>query len=404
MQGAYGRRYRVKPRFYLIIAAVLGLAVVLLLYASGAFRQPMLEWGGLTSNQTFTAIVLREEQLIMATEYSELSCVAAEGQQVTKDTDVAMLYLTGYSMTDIKNLETLRATIKDYQENNILKSTVNAGLVELNGKIDDKMNEISAMAIGRQTQNMAVAEADLRQLMQQRKDHMRNITNEDETLTRYYSNEESLANKINQTRKTVKSPADGLVSYYLDGYETVLTVNSISDMTPAKMKKLRDEILKKSKAFNSSLVVEANQPICRIVNPSKWYAVIVMGSRENPFVEGMEYPLTFGGMQGTVSGRAVKVTAAGGNELVVLEISEGAASMMSIRIVNGHVGSDLSGFRVPVGMLKEEGGKLYITVKPAGGQVRRIEVELLGKDDKYAIIGDVTGASELTNGLPLVKP
>jgi putative membrane fusion protein len=315
-----------------------------------------------------------------------------------------MLYLTGYSKTDIKNLDDLRATIKDYQENNVLKSTVNAGLVELNGKIDDKMNEISAMAIGRQTQNMAVAEAELRSLMQQRKDYMRQITNEDETLKRYYSNEESLVNKINQTLKTVKSPADGLVSYYLDGYETVLTVNSIPDMTPAKMKKLRDEISKKSKAFSSSLVVEANQPICRIVNPAKWYAVIVLGSRENPFVEGMEYPLTFGGMQGTVSGRAIKVTSAGGSDLIVLEISEGAANMMSVRIVNGHVGSDLSGFRVPVGMLKQDGGKLYIAVKGTDGNVRRIEVELLGKDDKYAIIGDVTGASELTSGVALVKP
>lgn len=168
MLGGYGRRYRVKPRFYLILVALLGLSVWLFLYLLGAFSEPKVEWGKLEADQTFTAIVLRDEQLITATEYSKLSCLAAEGQKVAKDTDIAMLYLSGYSGTDIENLEKLRNTIKDYQENNVLKSIVNKGLEDYNSNINDKMGEISAKAISRQTQDLAVAEADLRALMQGR--------------------------------------------------------------------------------------------------------------------------------------------------------------------------------------------------------------------------------------------
>jgi hypothetical protein len=404
MQGVYGRRYRIRPRFFLIIAVLLGLAVWLLLYLAGAFSQPKVEWGKLASDQTFTAIVLRDEQLVEATEYSKLACLAAEGQSVAKDADVATLYLSGFSDKDIESLAELRNTIKDYQENNVLKSTVNKDLQDLNKSIDDKMGEISAKAIGRQTQDMAVAEAELRTLMQQRKDFMLTITNQDDTLERYYQLEENLVNKINQTRKTLKSPADGLISYYLDGHEAELTVNGISDMTPAKVKKLLEKLLTEKVSFNSSVVVEVGRPICRIVNPAKWYAVIVMSSRENPFVQGMEYPLTFGGLQDTVNGRAVKVSKAGGDELVVLEIPEGVQNMLSLRVASGHLGRDIDGFRIPVGMLKEDNGKYYIAIKGSGANVRQIEVNLLGRDEKYAIISDVSGASELAPGLPLVKP
>lgn len=405
--GGYGRRYRVKPRFYLFITIVLGLAILGLLYFLGVFRQPRVEWGRLTSDQNFTAIVLRDEQLLNATEYSKLSCIAAEGEPVTKDASVAMLYLSGFSEKDIENLQKLRSDIKDYQENNILKTTVNAGLEDLNNKINDKMGEISAKAINQQTQDLAASEQELRQFMQQRKDYMLTIVNADDTLNRYYQQEDNLQKKIDQTRKVVKSPSDGLVSYYLDGYENELTVKSIDTMTPATVKSLLESMLKKKTSFKSSEIVEAKDPICRIVNPAKWYAVIVMNTNENPFIQSMQYPyLTFGGLQNTVSGKAIKVSTVGHDSLVVLEISDGAKDMISLRLVDGHIGSDKEGFRVPLNMIKEDkdNGKASIAVKGSGANVKRIEVSVLGRDQKYAIIADVQGASELAIGLPLVKP
>lgn len=401
--GGYLRRYRVKPRFYLIILVMLGLAVWGLLYLLGAFRQPRVEWGRLASDQPFTAIVLRDEQLINATEYSKLSCIAAEGEPIVKDSPVAMLYLSGFSEIDISHLAALRNEIKDYQENNILKATVNKGLQELNNQIDGKMSEISAMAIGRQTQNLAAAEQELRTFMQQRKDYMPTIANADDTLNRYYQEEESLRKKIDETRKVVNSPADGLVSYYLDGYEKILTVNGINDMTPDKVKSLTDDMLVKNTRFESSQTVQANNPICRIVNPSSWYAVIVMNARENPFIQGMQYDLTFGGLQSTVSGKAVRVAVKGRYALAVLKVDGHVKEMISLRLVSGHIGRDIEGFRVPVGMVREENGKATIAIQ-VSGKKRLLEVSLLGRDEKYAIIADKQGSSELMIGLPLVKP
>jgi hypothetical protein len=406
MQGrGYRRRYSVKPRFYIYIVLILGLIVWGLVALLGVFRPARVEWGRLSSDQAITAIVLRDEQIVQAEEYGRLSCIAAESEAVAKGSPVAMLYLSGYSEKDNENLIDLQNTIKDYQTNNVIKDTVYKDLDAINSKIDDKMNEISANVIAHQTQDLAAAEQDLRNYMEERKEYMQTIiTKPDDTLARMYQQEANLEDKINQTRKTVESPADGLVSFYLDGYETMLTVNGISDMTPAKMKALSDEILSNRQPFTSADIVSAQQPICRIVNPDKWYAVVVMSARENRFIEGMDFDVTFDGLQKTVTTKVLKVAVEGGTALAVLEVPEGVKEMISLRFVSGHLGQDIEGFRVPLNMLLEENGRAYVALQGTGANVNRIEVHILGKDEKYAIIEEASGEGDLAIGLPLVKP
>ena len=131
----------------------------------------------------------------------------------------------------------------------------------------------------------------------------------------------------------MNAPADGLVSYYLDGYEDVLTVASIDKMTPATMSALMKELEKKSVAFNNDdTVITAGQPICRIVNPAKWYAVVVMNASENQLVEGTEREVSFDGMQKTVNAKIIKVATEGRDSIAVLEFSEGVREMLTLRL------------------------------------------------------------------------
>jgi hypothetical protein len=230
------------------------------------------------------------------------------------------------------------------------------------------------------------------------------IDKPDTTLQRMYDLETTLESKIDQTRKSVAAPSDGLVSYYLDGYENVLTVNGLNNMTPNTVKKLRDQILKGAQPFKSADIVAANQPIFRIVNPAKWYAVVVMGSRENQFIEGMNVDVTFDGLPKTVTTKVDKVLTEGGTSLAVLEVPEGVQNIISLRLITGHLGQDIEGFRVPLNMITTEGGKSYIAIQGTGANVNRIQVDVLGRDNRYAIINETSGSGDLKTGLPLVKP
>lgn len=403
--GGYGRKYNVKPRFYIFLVLILGLSAWGLFALLGFFSPAKIEWGRLSSSQSISAIVLRDETVVEAKEYGKLSCVATEGEPIAKDATVALMSLTGFSENDIVKLAKLQNDIKDYQQNNIIKASKYADLDTLNSKINEKMSQISGMAISRQTQGLAVAEQDLRTLINDRVAYMKTIVKADEPLDRMYQQEAALEEKINSTRKAVTAPLDGFVSYYLDGYESELTVASIDKMTPATMKALMNDILKNNKPFKSEITVAANQPICRIVSPAKWYAIVVTNAPENQLVQGTSREVTFDGMQKTVNANVLKVMNEGRTSIAVLEISEGTKEMLSLRLINGHLGQDIEGFRVPLNMVAEENGRAYIRLAGIGNSGKRVEVTLLGRDDKYAIIKE-TNADEglIAAGLQLLKP
>ncbi len=402
--GRYGRKYRIKPRFYLILLVAVSLLAWGVLAVSGLFRSARVEWGRLESNEAITAIVLRDEKLVESTEYAKLTCVAAEGEEVKKDDPVALLYLTGYSPTDLENLLIQEDKIKDYQENNILKDFVNKDLDALNSKIDDLMEQISTKAAARQTQSLLADERQLQEYMDERKEYMEKAVTPDDMLETYYQQRDNLEDKIAQTRKSVTAPADGLVSFYLDGYESTLTVDSIEKMTPANVKELLRSLQSQSQAVKSDDVVEPDEEICRVVDPSVWYAVVLLPKGESSLVEGNTCDVTFDGMSDPVTATVKKVETQGRTTLVVFQMPAGVQQMISLRLINGHLGADVEGFRIPVQYLGKDGDQYFVTVRASSGKARQIAVNLLGQDDQYAIVSESGEEGALSLGMQLVKP
>ncbi len=404
-QANFGKQYKIKPRFFIILALLLALLVWGVVSLAAAMRPPRIQWGRLANDQAISAVVLRDETLVQAKANAKLSCIAAEGEAVQRDQPIAMLYTSGYSEKDLEKLIELRAYIKDYQENNIIKNIQDKDLEAINGKINTKMDEISTLTAQGKTQSLLIYEKELKDLMEQRRLYMLEFVKADEHLNKQYTMESNLQAKIDETRQQVTAPAEGLVSFYLDGFESYLTVAALETMTPEQVRDISGDILSKRTAKAGGEVVEAQQPVCRIVNPSRWYALAVLGSRENPLSEGNTQEVTFDGLKEPVQAKAVKVVNQGRNALVVLEMTAGVQEMLSLRLINGRIGRDISGFLVPVNMLKEDGGKIFLSYRQPQGGVKTVEISVLAKNAKSAVIAEAgadTGA--LAVGMELVKP
>ncbi len=404
-QANFSKQYKIKPRFFIILALLLALLVWGVVSLAAAMRPPRIQWGRLANDQAISAVVLRDETLVQAKANAKLSCIAAEGEAVQRDQPIAMLYTSGYSEKDLEKLIELRAYIKDYQENNIIKNIQDKDLEAINGKINTKMDEISTLTAQGKTQSLLIYEKELKDLMEQRRLYMLEFVKADEHLNKQYTMESNLQAKIDETRQQVTAPAEGLVSFYLDGFESYLTVAALETMTPEQVRDISGDILSKRTAKAGGEVVEAQQPVCRIVNPSRWYALAVLGSRENPLSEGNTQEVTFDGLKEPVQAKAVKVVNQGRNALVVLEMTAGVQEMLSLRLINGRIGRDISGFLVPVNMLKEDGGKIFLSYRQPQGGVKTVEISVLAKNAKSAVIAEAgadTGA--LAVGMELVKP
>ncbi|MDD3243899.1 MAG: HlyD family efflux transporter periplasmic adaptor subunit [Eubacteriales bacterium] len=398
-------KMKIKPRFFIVLAVALGLVAWGMVALVRLFLPPTVEWGRLDTDQEISAVVLRDETVVPAQAQARVMCIAAEGEMVTNGGTVAMLYTSGYNDKNMQNLITLQQKIKDYQENNILANVINADLETLNTQISAKLEEIRQCTAQLRTGSLLTYERELKDLMTRRQALMKQIITPDDYLQKLYDQETGLQSKIDETRSAAAATADGYISYIFDNLESQLTVANIDQMTPKIVTTLEKQVLKGDILDFSSGLRAAGEPLCRIVNPTHWYALVVMGKNESTMTEGATCEVTFDGISETVEAKVVRYVPEGGQVLAVLEMTKGAQSVTSMRRITGHVGRSAEGFKVPVKAVQTtEGGGYAVQVKTAQG-VTAVEVEVMASDNRQAIVTESKGSGGvLTVGQRVILP
>ncbi|NLG38036.1 MAG: hypothetical protein GX549_08450, partial [Clostridiales bacterium] len=382
------RKYRIKPRFYVLVAML----VALLVWGGVTLIQrlvpPRVDWGRLETDQEVTAILLRDERVVLSEEYARMDCLVAEGELVDAGEELAVLYTSGYSEKDIQNLVQLRADIKDYQQINILKAFVDKDLESLNNEIRDKVDQITALAARGESRGLLVHERELAQLMDQRRLYMNSTVQPDETLSGMYERENALIEKINHTRQVIKAEGGGVVSYFLDGYESRYSIDTLDGLDIRTVSDTKDKLLSGGVAVKAGTdgVVGIGEPLYRLVNPNRWYALIVLPRLQNTLVKGGVCDISFEGYEEKLlTAHVYNVVEQGRYALVVLQLGDPIGSLLSLRLVDGHIGRSLEGFKVPAGAVNEKDGAQGVTVM-IDGSPRFIEVEVLAQDSRHAIV------------------
>lgn len=118
------KRVTIKPRFYLFVAIFIAIIAWIIIAIVRHFAPPTIEWGRLSTDQEISAIIIRDERVIYASEYGKFENVAAEGEYIEQEAEVAMLYQTEFEEEDYDSLVDVRQEIKNYQEESILKNVV----------------------------------------------------------------------------------------------------------------------------------------------------------------------------------------------------------------------------------------------------------------------------------------
>ena len=401
----YGKkRIRIKPRFFVIVGATLFLLIWGVVSLIRAITGVSVEWGGLETDRNVTAIVIRDENVIRSQEYARMNCLVAEGEVVEAGEPVAELYTSDYSEKDLQNLISLQKTIKEYQQNNILKNIVDATLEDYNARISAKLEEISQAADSTRVQNLLVLEHELSALMTERQNYMRQIVTPDDALNSLYQQEADLQTKISANKQVIGLTESSAVSFFMDGYEESLNANRLDTLTV----KMIEQVCKEITSYGDSLTqsngpMNANAPLLRAVNNNLWYLVYTMPARENTLVEGTTCELTLEGYnddEDLITATVHSVKREGSNVLVVLRVEHPVGAMMRLRKISVHIGRNAEGFKVPLKAVRDGNTVRVITGE---GQVD-VPVEVVASNSRYAIIRQSDGGAALALNQRLVMP
>ena len=393
-------KMRLTGRFFVMILVVVGIIAMVVVVANLTKKSGEIEFGSLGADLEVSAAIIRDEKVIMSEPYEKITFDVVEGETVNNDQVIAQLYKRGYQDETMVSLLNLQKQIYEYQLQ-LLGGQIPPELAELNSSIDEVEMQIRSVSRGDSTLDMLILEQSLKDLDAQRVTLMQSIVTPDTTLTQLYNDLKTQQNVISGWRRDIKNTSGtGIVSFYFDGYEQVLSVNKLSTINSALVKNVVN-------GGNTAKVSESSSevPLYRIINNTHWFIAFVTSSSDPMrLAEGEQYSVLFkdySDQQYTATARASTVSEK--SVVNVLEFNTDIGKLIGTRMVAATISKSAQGLVVPLKAIEIVSGMPGINIT-YGDSVIRVEVDILAQDTKKAVIRAHNASDNLTAGMKYLKP
>lgn len=374
------RRKRVTGRFYvfLLILAVIAFLIVRP-YLNLGSKEAVIMTANTQYSQMMDCIIVRDEAITTSESTARVEYIATENTLVNEGDTVAYVYTAGYSEGLLQKLEDTRSKIQDYHKNTILQNIKDANLERYDTIVDMMVLEFKHLVNHDTKGSLLTAARQLETAMVNRQEYLRANKREDTKLTKLYDEENTRMTSIQSWRKVEKANRPGVVSFYMDGYENDLTLETLPSLSASDVR----TVLSGGKLSSQN---SKNNGIYRIVNQDKWYVALVANADTwNPVV-GQEYYLQMQGFEDLAFTASVtSVQKESGTLLAVFEINDPIGPLIYQRTGKAMLSITISGLSVTSKAIYEQNGQMGVWLYDVPGGTF-IPVEVLSNDGKNALI------------------
>ena len=394
-------RRRIKSRFFLMAFVAVGFVVLIVLLITGNSHKDEIQFGSLDATLEASAAIIRDERLITSEPYEKVTFNVVEGQTISNGDLVAQVYKRGYQEDTTITLLTLQKQIYAYQLQ-LLGANLPAELVDVNERIATVEEQIRVTSREESALDMLDLEQSLRGLQAERATLLASIVPADATLSQMYA--ELAAQQQTQNgwkRDILNESGTGIVSFYFDGYERVLTIDKLSTINAALVNSV-------VKGGNTAAMknAESESPLYRITGNTHWFiAFVTKASEPLRLAAGEQYTVQFpdySDQQYTAMARESSVSE---NSVVnVLEFNTDIGKLAGVRTVAVSVSKSAQGLVVPLEAITITAGVPGITISYGEDNLLRVEVDILSQDEKNAVIRARNESDTLTAGQKFVLP
>ena len=392
------KKRRVTGRFYIFLLILLVIAFLIarpFLFGGPKVSQIML--ANTPQEQTVDCVLIRDEHVIASDSTARVEYIAPENSLVASGDVVANLYTTGYSENLLNNLEATRSKIQEYHKQ-LLNNIVDADLNRLDQLVDMMALEFKNLITHQTTGNLKNVTAQLETAMVKRQEYLRQNKRTDNKLTKLYEEENARMTSIQSWRKVVNADRDGVVSFYLDGYE--------KDLTPATIKSLTIQDIRSALGGAPLATTQSTRQngICRIVDQDKWYvAVLIEGNNWTPMVGQDNYYMMMEGFDDLAFNAAVtSVQKDSGITLAVFEVDNPMGPLIYRRTGRAQFSITLQGLAVRTEALYNDNGQMGVWVYDVPGGTF-VPVEVLSTNGNIAMIQPLVDGSLTLGQTVLIK-
>ena len=302
------------------------------------------------------AMIVRDENVVGTEHGGDFVTQAAEGSRVARGQAIAMV-VPADMQTVVENLRNTQSQISDVQQELIAEGAAEGADV-IYSDIDQSLAPIINMmrldAIDGNLSSLSSYASSISVLMSQRESELAELDFDDERLRTLRSDERGYESQLQNRASVINAPEPGIVSFKLDGLETVLNYDVLLS---ADAGTIRDYINDAVGIIPSTLTVQAGDNVARIASNNDQYIACFLNESDAPitaFDVGSHHTVIVGS-EGLSIGKCVvqRVTqTSNGNYLVVFSTTRYVEDLLDIRSVDIEVViTETRGMRVPVSSL-----------------------------------------------------
>ncbi|MEG0784821.1 MAG: HlyD family efflux transporter periplasmic adaptor subunit, partial [Christensenella sp.] len=349
------RRRQIRPKFYIFLGSVAAVVIVILFFVFN-INTAVVKQGTIPFEKQVPVVVVRDEQVITAQNYGKANYIASGGDRVEAEAPVMEVYKWGYNEKVMNDLIDYQTKIEQYQQNGLDDGQV----TELNAQITQKTADIKSIIVGSTEGNLIAAERELKALMAQKRQYLRDTVQADQQLNEFYAQEDEIAGRVSNWSQVLTAPAAGVISYYFDGAEETLNAANVEKIKSEDIIDILKGTMGKQGGAASD---EAEKPVYRLVNNFKWYLLVYSENKIPEFANGKVFSIAFDDYitrqyDGTVMGTVEEDD----SFIYTIEINDDIGELLNVRRTDARVFTQFSGLKVPEKALVKKNDVIGVNV------------------------------------------
>ena len=352
----------------------------------GQTQYGVVKYGSMSASYSGDAVVVRNETVDVQENVSQIDYLVDEGSDVERGQLVATIYTSGFNAKEWTTLKHYRDQIKEYHKLLISGASTDSTLLNLMTQVQSRAMEVQRLVHGAQG-NVSTQEKLLKEAMEQQQLYIKQKYPDEQKLSRLYDDENTQLQRISTWTKQFAAPANGLVSFYTDGFEKALNMSTYADYSPTQVRAMYNGQVP---ALETTVTARNAVDVYRMVRKEKWAVLMLCHDQDRAPGNGQTFNLVIESFDNhPLTATVVDSARSGGELLVRLEIDDVSflPDVMYLRQCQVRLSESVSSLTVPARAIYVQNGRKGIVMKTAGGEYwTGVEVISISDDGMYAYV------------------
>jgi len=348
----------------------------------------ILKIGTIEDSVNTDGVVIRNEEVLKSPFDGKCIMEAAEGDRIPVRFRVAQVLnqASEKANDDIRSVDL--KIIKSQKEKIESKDFFSEDVAKIEDDLAQKARQLAFTLNEEDMSGLKSVKGEIDELLKKRALILGSLGGSDAYVESLKKEKQRLEEQLKQNTREIFSDSPGIISYAIDGYETVLTPEGIKDLKPSSLAKLKFE---KTADSPNPVRVSAGKPFAKIIKDIETHIVFPMDSkRAQRLKKDDDIKLRLNDLGKTFNANVEYISAEeGGKCLVAVSTDRGASEMTAMRKLNVDVILDsYKGYKVPLKSLTkvDMDGKQAVLVIVSANYANFKKVKITGSDGEFAII------------------